>query len=123
MSFILLELARNPKVQSVLRDEIRKTEASVHARGDPRLTAADLEAMPYLNAVIKVIGVSLACTISIRSIGRRLHLSAAHILRMACQDSILPLSKPILTQSGDMINEVLVPKGTEIVISIAPYNR
>ena len=70
MSFISLELARNPKVQSVLRDEIRKMEASVHARGDPRLTAADLEAMPYLNAVIKVIGVSLACTISIRSIGR-----------------------------------------------------
>jgi hypothetical protein len=42
---------------------------------------------------------------------------------MALQDEILPLSKPILTESGDMIDEVLVPKGTEIVISIAAYNR
>ena len=42
---------------------------------------------------------------------------------MALQDEILPLSKPILTESGDMINEVPVPKGTEIVVSIAAYNR
>jgi O-glycosyl hydrolase len=52
---MLLELARNPKVQSRLRDEIRKTEATVYARGDSQLKAQDLDSMPYLNAVIKVL--------------------------------------------------------------------
>ena len=52
---MLLELARNPKVQSKLRDEIRKTESTVYARGDSQLKAQDLDAMPYLNAVIKVL--------------------------------------------------------------------
>ena len=55
ISWMLLELARNPKVQSKLRDEIRKTEATVYARGDSQLKAQDLDAMPYLNAVIKVL--------------------------------------------------------------------
>ena len=54
ISWVLLELARNPKIQSRLRDEIRKTEATAYARGDSQLTIQDLEAMPYLNAVIKV---------------------------------------------------------------------
>ncbi|KAF8131862.1 cytochrome P450 [Boletus edulis] len=107
--FILLELARHPKVQSKLRDEIRKTEATIRARGDPQLTVADLEAMTYLNAVVKE--------------GLRLHPPAPHSLRIARQEDILPLSKPIITESGDMINKVFVPKGTEIVISIAAYNR
>jgi len=109
ISWMLLELARNPKVQSRLRDEIRKTEATVYARGDSQLKAQDLDSMPYLNAVIKE--------------GLRFHPAAPQVLRMALQDEILPLSKPILTESGDMIDEVLVPKGTEIVISIAAYNR
>ena len=55
ISWMLLELARNPKVQSRLRDEIRKTEAIVYARGDSQLKVQDLDAMPYLNAVIKVL--------------------------------------------------------------------
>ena len=55
LSWTLLELARHPKVQSRLRDEIRKTEATVHARGDSHLDVQDLEAMTYLNAVIKVL--------------------------------------------------------------------
>ena len=55
ISWILLELARNPNGQSRLRDEIRKTEATVYARGDSQLKVQDLDAMPYLNAVIKVL--------------------------------------------------------------------
>ncbi|KAF8557930.1 cytochrome P450 [Imleria badia] len=109
ISFILLELARNPKVQSRLREEIRKTEAAVYARGDSQLEVQDVDAMPYLNAVIKE--------------GLRLHPVAPQVFRVAREDDVLPLSKPILTESGEMINEVLVPKGTEIVLSIAAYNR
>ncbi|KAF8557917.1 cytochrome P450 [Imleria badia] len=109
ISWMILELARNPKVQSRLRDEMKKMEATIQARGDPQLTATDLESMPYLNAVIKE--------------GLRLHPAVPRILRVARQDDVLPLSKPVLTESGDLINEVLVPKGTDVVIAIAAYNR
>ncbi|KAF8434320.1 cytochrome P450 [Boletus edulis BED1] len=109
ISFILLELARHPRVQSRLRDEIRKTETTIRARSDPQLTVIDLDAMPYLNAVIKE--------------GLRFHPIGPHPIRMSGHDDVLPLSKPVLTESGEMIDEVLVPKGTEIMISIAAYNR
>ena len=42
---------------------------------------------------------------------------------MASRDDVLPLSKPVLTNYGDMINEVLIPKGTIITASVAAYNR
>ena len=109
LAFMLLELARNPKVQSRLRREIRMMDATVKERGNSELTVTDLEGMPYLNAVIKE--------------GLRLHPVEAQTLRIASQDDILPLSKPILTTSGKLIHEVLVPAGTEVVISLAAYNR
>ncbi|KAG6382155.1 cytochrome P450 [Boletus reticuloceps] len=109
ISFIFLELARHPRVQSRLRDEIRKTETTIRARSDPQLTATDLDAMPYLNAVIKE--------------GLRFHPIGTYPIRMSGRDDVLPLSKPVLTESGEMINEVFVPKGTEVMISIPAYNR
>jgi len=60
LSWILLEIARHPKVQSRLRDEIREMEAAIRARGDTQFIMADLDAMPYTTAVIKVRGVSLS---------------------------------------------------------------
>ena len=54
ISWALLELARQPEIQSRLRAEIRETEAAVHARGDADFTIADFDAMPYTTAVIKV---------------------------------------------------------------------
>ena len=72
ISFILLELARNPKVQSRLRDEIRTTEMSVYARGDSQLDVQDVDAMPYLNAVIKV-SMSLWHVLSRFTLGSSLH--------------------------------------------------
>lgn len=42
---------------------------------------------------------------------------------MAGRDDILPLAHPITTESGEVINEIVVPKGTRIVASIAAYNR
>ena len=46
-----------------------------------------------------------------------------HVPRIAGQDDIIPLSRPITTESGEMISEIVVPKGTRIVASIAAYNR
>ena len=42
---------------------------------------------------------------------------------MAGRDDILPLSRPITTEYGEVISEIVVPKGTRIVASIAAYNR
>lgn len=41
-------------MQKKLRQEIRAMEQAIHARGDVDFTAADLDGMPYLSAVIKV---------------------------------------------------------------------
>ena len=54
LTWILLELARHPKMQSRLRTEIRETEGAIRARGDTLFTIADFDAMPYTAAVIKV---------------------------------------------------------------------
>ena len=50
----MLELAKNPAIQRRLREEIRAMEQAIHARGGSHFTAADLDNMPYLAAVIKV---------------------------------------------------------------------
>ncbi|KAI6111308.1 cytochrome P450 [Pisolithus sp. B1] len=36
---------------------------------------------------------------------------------------ILPFSQPITTESGELMHEVLVPKGTRMIASVAAYNR
>ncbi|KAG2043960.1 cytochrome P450 [Suillus americanus] len=109
ISWALLELARHPKIQSRLREEIWETEAAVHARGDVKFTIADFDAMPYTTAVMKEV-LRFCCVVY-------------HAHRCASQDDVLPLSQPITTRSGDVIHELPVPKGTRIVASIAAYNR
>ena len=52
VAFILWELAKNTESQTKLRAEL---EANVLAKGNADFTAVELESMPYLNAVIKVI--------------------------------------------------------------------
>ncbi|KAG6904666.1 hypothetical protein DXG01_008211, partial [Tephrocybe rancida] len=54
LSWMLLELSRHPEMQAKLREEIRSVEDAFHARGDSHYTSADLDSMPYLNAVMKV---------------------------------------------------------------------
>jgi len=54
LSWMFLEMARNPTIQTRLRREIRSAEQSVRLRGDSEFTLADCEAMTYLNAFIKV---------------------------------------------------------------------
>jgi hypothetical protein len=50
----LLELAKQPNIQHKLRKEIRRTEASIKARGGRDFEMKDLDGMHYLMAVIKV---------------------------------------------------------------------
>lgn len=53
MSWILLELASHPNVQAKLRAEILQAQAAAQTRNrEP--TLAEIDALPYFNAVIKV---------------------------------------------------------------------
>jgi len=52
MAFALWELAKNPESQTKLRAEL---DANVSAKGNADFTPAELDNMPYLNAVVKVI--------------------------------------------------------------------
>ncbi|PPQ93679.1 LOW QUALITY PROTEIN: hypothetical protein CVT25_012738 [Psilocybe cyanescens] len=109
LCWVLLELARNPDVQKKLRDEIRATESAIHARGDADFTAVDLENMTYLSAVIKE--------------SMRFHPALYQNYRQAADDNVLPLSKPIKTLDGNYVDELPIPKGIKIILSIAAYNR
>ncbi|KAJ4473929.1 cytochrome P450 [Lentinula lateritia] len=109
LTFALFELVRNPALQTRLRKEIRNTERKVAERGDVEVTAQDLESMPFLNAVVKET--------------LRFHPVAVHLFRVAVEDDVLPLMKPIVATTGEILQEVVVPKGTRIVGSISAYNR
>lgn len=47
----------------------------------------------------------------------------AHCLDRACQDTILPLREPAADVDGSVITEIVVPKGTPIVIGILACNE
>jgi len=109
LCWMLLEIARSPAIQTRLRREIREMEQIVQLRGDSQYTIADLDSMPYLNAVLKET--------------LRYHPVAINTFRQTARDDILPLSNPITTLTGEVINELPVPKGMKIITSISSYNR
>ncbi|KAF9268780.1 cytochrome P450 [Marasmius fiardii PR-910] len=107
LAWVLYELARHPEVQHKLREEIRARE--VTRRGGTEFTANDFDNMPYLAAVVKE--------------SMRIHPAVYQNYRLAARDEVLPLSNPIITTSGQVLNELPVGKGTKLVLSIAAYNR
>jgi Cytochrome P450 len=50
----LYELAKQPELQTRLREEIIETRRKIKARGETDFTTNDLDAMPYMIAVMKV---------------------------------------------------------------------
>ena len=54
LGWLLWELARHPECQDRLRAEIAGKRREVVARGDVDFSMEDLEGMPYLQAVLKV---------------------------------------------------------------------
>ena len=55
--------------------------------------------------------------------GLRMYPIAVEIIRAANQNDILPLSDPIVLDSGKVLYELPIPKGTVIFTSIYGYNR
>ncbi|KAK0434770.1 cytochrome P450 [Armillaria borealis] len=101
LSWTFLELARHPEVQDQLRVEIREKERVIFARGDTEFSVQDLDSMPYLTAVVKEV--------------LRFNPIVYNIERVAAQDDVLPLSKPVILTIGKT--------GMFIIASVAGYNR
>ncbi|KAF8897018.1 cytochrome P450 [Mucidula mucida] len=104
LSFATYELCKQPEIQRRIRTEVRsmgKTGAD--------FTAADFDNMPYLTAVVKEV--------------LRFHPIVYNTGRVAIGDEVLPLLDPITTDTGEVLTELPIPKGTKIITSIAAYNR
>lgn len=105
LTFALWELAKNPDIQDKLRAEVNEGWKKVISRGDEEFVAKDFETMPYLLAIGKET--------------LRVHPPVIDILRITSDHDVIPLSKPVVGNSGKEYNELAVPKGT--VVGISPY--
>ncbi|KAG1808924.1 cytochrome P450 [Suillus subaureus] len=101
MTWALVELARNPDVQTKLRDECLEF--------GPTPSYDDLaNKLPYLDAVANEV--------------LRLHAPVKEIPRSATQEDVIPLSEPMRTAAGSFTESVCIPKGTVIVVPFAALN-
>ncbi|KAI0326160.1 cytochrome P450 [Cubamyces sp. BRFM 1775] len=96
-------LAQHPEVQHKLRAEL------VEAKRDGHLDYDALHALPYLDAV---------CRETLR-----LYAPAPQTFRGTMKDAVLPLSQPIRATDGTLMNEIVIPRGTNILIGIMECNR
>ncbi|KAF9036180.1 cytochrome P450 [Panaeolus papilionaceus] len=104
LSRILHILARDQAAQDRLRDEVR---AAHQAYGN--LRAEQLTSLPFLDAVYRET--------------LRLHPPVSHVPRTAVEDTVLPLYIPLKGYKGEDINQIFIPKGTEMFISMLSANR
>ncbi|GAA6000333.1 hypothetical protein JCM10207_007966 [Rhodosporidiobolus poonsookiae] len=111
LSWILWELSRHPEKQDRLREEIRTARREALNEGREELEADELNALPYLDAVVREI--------------LRLEPVNIAIPRIALHDDLLPLSTPIpsATEPGKFLSHVPVKKGQLIEIGIFAANR
>ncbi|KAI0763044.1 cytochrome P450 [Trametes elegans] len=112
---ILYMLACNLAAQSRLRKEVRKAkeeyaaEQDINSWQDAGLPYDVLVNLPYLDAVVRET--------------LRVHPPTSMLNRVATKDTILPLQYPIRTPFGQETSTVLVPAGTNIVMSILGANH
>jgi hypothetical protein len=46
-----------------------------------------------------------------------------HLFREAAKEEVVPLSVPVNCKSGNVINELHIPKGTHVIVSDIAYHR
>lgn len=102
MTWALLELARNPDIQRKLRQELL-------AFGEEPTYDQQQSSLPYLDAVVHEI--------------LRIHAPVTDLVRVAVEDDVIPLSEPVVTSSGEVVNSISVARGTQIGIPISCINR
>ncbi|GLB34391.1 hypothetical protein LshimejAT787_0112750 [Lyophyllum shimeji] len=108
LAVLLNDLAKFPKVQERLREEIMAKGVDLGDE-DAKLTQEDYDSMPYLNAVIKE--------------SMRLNPALGQTTRVNRADDVLPLTDPIVGTNGEVLNQIAVKKGTWVVVDITSSNR
>ncbi|KAJ3011042.1 hypothetical protein NUW54_g2300 [Trametes sanguinea] len=109
MNWMLYEISRHPEYQAKMRDEVKALRARVAARGDSDFSLSDLESMTHVQAAMKEV--------------LRLHPIVYAQSREATRDDVIPLATPAKTTTGELVDEIPIPKGTTCSISIWGYNR
>ncbi|KAF8640319.1 hypothetical protein AX16_010214 [Volvariella volvacea WC 439] len=105
ISRVLYILACHQEAQEKLRKELRECKAEIGGQ----LSYNELDSLPYLDAV---------CRETLR-----LYPPVSTLSRTTRKDVILPFSNPIRGVDGREMTEVLVPKDTNVIISIIGANR
>ncbi|KIL67314.1 hypothetical protein M378DRAFT_300977 [Amanita muscaria Koide BX008] len=105
LSWALVELARHPEKQDKLRRELLQFSGS-DPTWDQVVTGT---ACPYLDAVVHE--------------SLRLHPPVESLDRIADKDDVVPLSYPMKTSSGKMVDSLFVPKGTTVATPFVYINR
>ncbi|KAF8125506.1 cytochrome P450 [Boletus edulis] len=98
----LLELSRHLDVQTRLRNELL-------AHGTDPTYDQLTDGLPYLDAVVHEV--------------LRIHLPILEVTRVAVEDDVIPLSQPIRTKFGKLVNSITIAKGTLVAISMESMNR
>ncbi|KAG9309786.1 cytochrome P450 [Chiua virens] len=101
LTWALIELSRNPDIQTKLRNEL------LDHGSDPTYDQLT-NSLPCLDAVVHEVF--------------RLHAPVREIIRTATEDDVLPLSEPIRTKSGELIESLPIAAGTTLVVPISAVN-
>ncbi|KAF9237033.1 cytochrome P450 [Melanogaster broomeanus] len=102
LTWALVELARNPDIQTRLRNELFQ-----HGT-DPTYDELS-NGLPYLDAVVHET--------------LRVHPPIHEFTRVAIEDDVIPLSEPIRTKSGKLVDSISIAEGTLVAISMQCINR
>ncbi|KAI6026842.1 cytochrome P450 [Pisolithus microcarpus] len=102
MTWGLLELARHPSIQNKLREEL------LSFGGEPSYDQLTND-FPYLDAVVQEV--------------LRLHPSVPELTREAAEDDVIPLLEPVQTKSGEIVDSIVVERGTILSVPISCINR
>jgi len=124
MVYLLWELARRPEIQQRLREEVTETSEAIKARGDEDFTPEDIDNMTFTNAVVKVSPVQVMRNRVLTVIQEvlRCHAPVIEIERVAREDQVLPLTRPMVGRSGKLHQSLPIPKGTIVNVSCWGYN-
>ncbi|KAI0070430.1 cytochrome P450 [Panus rudis PR-1116 ss-1] len=98
-------LAQHQDVQDRLRQEIRTAK---HEHNDQDIPYDTLVSLPYMEAVCRE--------------ALRLYSPLASMNRQVREDIILPFSTPVRGEDGSTMTEVLVPKGTAVIVGLWASN-
>ncbi|KAF7300966.1 hypothetical protein MIND_00659700 [Mycena indigotica] len=96
LTWVLIELAKHPRIQERLKKELRQ------------LDEAEVARQPYLHAVVYE--------------SLRLHPPIGMTTRVAIRDDVIPLSGIVMTKAGDSVNSIKIAKGTHVRVPIRPVN-